>query len=293
MAKVDRVTSDEGDSFEIEQAPRAVPLALKGRMWFGGQLNSIGWVFMFVGVFALRFFILDCQLLNYVTFTGDKDFVTGYVQSVDETKSSENDNRVYAVSYLYVVDGTEYRGRSYGLSAEYDFDEKVSIEYVIDSPSASRIEGMRRYRFSGWAGLALVVPLIGLVLLWVGLRSGRRSLHVLSHGVPTYGRLAAKEPTSVTVNEMRVYALTFSFEDGSGRAQRGVIKSSNPTRIEDDTFERLLYDPSRPSAVVLIDALPASVTVDARGQLKAPFYGVFYLLVPTLTVAAAAILFAI
>jgi hypothetical protein len=274
-------------SFDIAPPPRAVPFTLRCRLRFGGILNLTAWGIVAIGLIISHVFLLDCELLNHVTFSGDKYFVTGYVTFTDETNASENNERIYKVNYRYAVAGTEYQGYSFELSSHLDSGEEVIVEYLRDAPSVSRIEGMRRYRFPSWAGIVGIFPLIGLGLVAFGLRRGQHDLRILRSGLPAQGRIVEKKATSVRVNEARVYKFVFAYQDRNGKTHKAAVTTIKTGQVEDEATERLLYDPTSPNSIVVMDILPRGVHIDPMGQLRAPESGVYYRLIPIVVAAIA------
>lgn len=274
----------ETPSFQLANAPRAVPSVTRRKLLFGGNGNQVGWVFAAFGMMGFWAIGLNCELWNIFTFAGSSDFTSGQVTDVQETNTSENDQTIYEVDYLYTVDGREYRGASFGTSAYFDPGEPVSVEYLVDDPGSSRIEGMRRYRFSWWAIFVIIFPAIGLGIVGFGIRDGRRSIHILTHGRPTMGRMVSKQTTGVESDDVPQYEVFFEYTDDQGRTGKGSIKTYDLSTVEDDERERLLYDPANPASIVAFDALPGNVTIDARGELAARGFGVHYLILPLATV---------
>jgi hypothetical protein len=60
----------------------------------------------------------------------------------------------------------------------------------------------------------------------------------------------------------------------------------------DEALEPLLYDPSRPSHAVMLDALPGRPTIDASGQLVSEG-GAFTYIMPPLLGACLVVMFVV
>jgi hypothetical protein len=272
-------------TFAIEAPPRGVPASIRRKLLFGGVINQMGWVFFGFGMIFFWFMALDSEIWSYVLFSGQTQRATGLVTAAEETSSSENKRRIYAVDYAYSVAGTEYRGTSYTVDSSSGAGAVVDVEYRQDWPQISRIRGMRKYRFSAWTIVCTVFPLVGLGLIVRGVRRGRRDIHVLAHGRAAMGVLVAKEASGVEVNDQPVYNLTFRFRTDDGVEHRGVVSALHTIPIEDEPEERLLYDPRRPERIVVMDNLPGAAGIDAQGRLTGDDSGALVLVAPVLSMS--------
>jgi hypothetical protein len=95
-----------------------------------------------------------------------------------------------------------------------------------------------------------------------------RASRLLGSGRMALGKLIAKEPTNMRVNNRTVYKMTFEFVDGNGRTCTMRTRTSEPEKLEDDAEERILYDPERPECAVTLDTLPGGAEVDESGNLR-------------------------
>ena len=267
-------------SFDIEPAPRSVPASTRRRLLYGRPTAQVGWAFLAAGMIFFWVFGWRCEFWTMLQFSRSTAYAHGAVTGVEDTGSSENEERIFRISYRFDVDGTSYTGASYGFHNQFAGSEPVSIEYVTGSPSVSRIDGMRREPFSAWAMLVTIFPGLGLLFAFLGLRAGRRDMRVLVHGRPTLGILREKEPTGTSVNEVPEYQLRFSYIDEHGDQRAGDIRTFRPDRVEDEPEERLLYDPRQTRHIVLIDALPGKVHLDHRGRLAASGSSAKYMIAP-------------
>lgn len=249
---------------QLAPAPRRVSTALRLRLLFGGVLNTIGWAITCFGMIFVWVFVGNSELTTLGKFSGGLGGVSAFVTAVEATAMSENDSKVHAVHYEFEVDDRRLSGTSYttrGVPAE---GARVDVEYVVADPSISRIQGMRTAPFPAAVAFVWLFPLIGIGFVAFGLRSGRNAIALLVHGEHARGRLVAKEATNTTVNNQRVFKLTFEFEDGSGATHKAVVRSHLLADLEDEETEALMYDPHR-DAAVLLDALPGRPQTDAEG----------------------------
>lgn len=270
---------------QLAPAPRRVSTPLRLRLLFGGVLNTIGWAITCFGMIFVWVFVSNSELTTLGKFAGDLGGVSAFVTEVRATSMSENDSKVHAVRYEFEVDDRRLSGTSYTTRRVPAEGAKVDVEYVVADPSMSRIKGMRSAPFSAAVAFVWIFPLIGLAFVAFGLRSGRTAIRLLEHGEHARGRLVAKEGTNTTVNNQRVFKVTFEFEDASGATHKAVVRSHRLAELEDEDTEELMYDPHRDVAVVL-DALQGRPEVDAEGGFDTgrPGVALAVLILPVLAV---------
>lgn len=280
-----RSPSSTEDEIRIAPTPRTVPGAVRGRLLFGGTALQMGWGFLGLGILFSWLFVGDSELWTPLVFSGQTASAEGQVIHIEETNSSENEARIYAIGYAFELNGETFQGTSYTFSPSFDLGETVSIELVASDPTVSRIEGLRYRKLSAFVGIMLLFPLVGLGMVVYGTRRGLRNIHVLAHGRPALGRLVNKRKTSVKINEQPVYELTYAFRDHTGRERQSSIRTLHTAPVEDEAQERLLYNPSAPQHIVLLDDLGRDVSVDARGYFVARRSSVPVLILPALASA--------
>ncbi len=266
--------------------PRRVPASMALLNVFNG-FAQIGW---FVFGFGMIFFWAFAGNADFsvVTFRGDIATTSGKVVSVEETGASENEQPVKAHHYQYSVAGEWLKGTSYTTGGGPNVGEEVVVEYASSNPLRSRIEGMRRAQFGPWAIIVSIFPLIGFLILYFGgIKGGFKRTRLLRNGVFTHGKLVGKEPTNMTVNDRRVYELTFEFTSRDGRRCEATSRTSDPTRLEDEQQEPLLYDPEDPSRAYLLDEAPGRPEIDSLGEFRGrPVAAALSLILPAIVIGA-------
>jgi hypothetical protein len=270
---------------QFTQPPRHVPLSLTAVTMFGG-FAQIGW---FVFGFGMIFFwaFAGNADLSFITFRGAVEQTTGKVTRVEETGASENESVVVANHYEYSVAGQRLTGTSYSTGSRAAAGEEVTVEYKPGSPERSRIAGMRRGHFGPFVFFVTIFPLIGFVIVYFCAKGGFKRSRLLSNGVFTTGRLIDKEPTNVTVNDRRVYELTFEFTARDGRRCEAKARTSDPSRLEDEHDEPLLYDPNNPSEAYLLDEVPGRPEINGVGELVGrPAAAIASLVLPAIVIGA-------
>ena len=266
-------------------APRRVPVSLALVNIFNGA-TQIGW---FVFGFGMIFFWLFAGNADYsfITFRGDLARTTGKVTDVRETGASENDSTVMANHYEYSVAGHRLTGTAYTTGSAASPGEEVTVEYKPDNPARSRIPGMRTGHFGPFVFFVTLFPLIGGVIVYFATKSGFRRAHLLRNGVLATGKLVDKSPTNMTVNDRRVYELTFEFTSRDGRRCEAQCRTSDTARLEDEQIEPLLYDPENPKVAYLLDEVPGRPEIDGTGELLGrPVAAALALIIPAIVIGA-------
>ncbi|HUX15456.1 MAG TPA: DUF3592 domain-containing protein [Phycisphaerae bacterium] len=271
----------------LEDPPRPVPMGVRLSALVGGAMTQFGWAFFGFGLIFFWVFFPAAELVSLMEFRGERETAPGTVVRCEETNCEENETRVYAVHYAFTAsDGVERQGVSYATGTPVAAGETVTVEYPKGKPSASRIQGFRRSMFSVWASFLAIFPLVGLVFIVVGLKRGIKANRLLAHGKLGHGTLKDKKPTSVTVNDQRVWKLVFEFRADDGRTYETTVKTHETRLLEDDAEERLLYDPWDPNYATMLDNLPGSPAIDEAGHLKSasPLRSLAVAILPTVTI---------
>ncbi|MCD4824453.1 MAG: DUF3592 domain-containing protein [Phycisphaerae bacterium] len=259
---------------DLASPPRDVPLLVRGNVLFGGYLSLFGWVFFGFGMFFVWAFVGNVDY-SVVHFQGQLATAEGTVTHCEESSfSKDNSNTsentpIYANHYTFTdSDGRERSDVSYASGEQLEPGKSVTLEFPQGKPELSRIKGMRRSPMSLWNMIVLIFPLVGLVFIVIGLRKGRKAVHLLTYGVQGEGVLIDMQPTRTQINNQTVYKLTFEFVADDGQTYKAVAKTHQTDELEDEETERLLYDPADPSCAVMMDALPGSPTIDETGYIQ-------------------------
>lgn len=272
--------------YTLSQPPRAVPLMVRSKVLFGGFLNLFGWVFFGFGLIFFWVFAMNADLGSFFHFRGEPETAPGVVLQSRATGASENKRKVYAVDYSFTAHGAQYQGMSYSTGERPSPKDPVTVEFVRGNPSISRVQGMRRAMFSGWAAFVCVFPLVGLVFVVFGLKSGFRANHLLANGKVGFATLKSKTPTNTRVNNQTVHKLTFELVADTGNTYEVTAKTHRPEVLEDEAKEVVLYDPQNPSYAVMLDSLPGGPEIDEMGNIRSGslFRGLLLLAAPAATI---------
>lgn len=288
MAGARRSADRRPTGHDLGPPPRAVPILVRLAALVGGATAQFGWAFFGFGMVFVWVFFPAAEWESLVRFRGEMATVTGAVVACEETNCKENETRVYAIHYAFTAaDGTERTGVSYATGSPRSRGDAVVVEHPKGDPSASRIQGLRRSTFNLWASFVAIFPLVGLAFIVVGLARGIKANRLLAHGNLARGVLRDKQPTNVTVNNRRVYRLTFAFTAEDGRTFEAVARTSETERLEDDPEERILYDPWNPRYAAMLDNLPGGPEIDEAGcfQPKNAARNLAVLILPLMTLA--------
>jgi hypothetical protein len=248
-------------------APREVPISVRLRVLFGGFYNQLGWIFLGFGLIFVWTFALHADFASIFLFRLQTKTTIGIVESMQTTNAMENDIPIYEVKYQYFDNlGRQYSGTSY-ITGIPMIETRVSVEYLSNFPSISRVSGMRRETFGPVATLAIVFPIIGLGFLSFGIKYGLKANRLLSEGKIAFGKLISTERTGGRINNRPILKMTFNFTAEDGLDWDVSAKTHEPEDLRDEVEEPLLYDPNHPSTAVLLDDLPGSAEFDSNGQL--------------------------
>ncbi len=269
---------------KLDEPPRKVPFSAQQAVVFGGITQQIGWAIVLFGLLFGWIFGLDSEAITLIEFRGELDMTDGAVVDVHETAASEGEKTIYGVRYRYRVGEASYEGVSYGFSANFTPGQAVKVQYLVNHPDRSRIEGMRVRKFGPSGIVTVLFPLVGLGLAIRGLFGGLLARRLLKTGRLAFGTLVHKEATNTRITKQTVYKLTFEFSvpkenelfgyRQSATEETEVYQAHHKTHLtaelEDEPEEPLLFDPNNPRRVYPIDGLPGKVKVSAAGHIGAP-----------------------
>ena len=104
---------------------------------------------------------------------------------------------------------------------------------------------------------------------------------------PTTGVLKAKRATNTTVNNRRVFELTFAFTARDGRQSEAKARTSITERLQDEREEPLLYNPEKPEDAIMLDEASSRPQFDESGTLQGrPVAAFFSMILPAIVIAA-------
>lgn len=264
----------------LARPPRAIPLPLRLRLFFGGRGNQIGWLLSAGGAIFFWVFVMSADLTSFIRFSGTLETLDGVVTSSWETNFSvggsagarsgepgyvpgmveDEGTSIYANAYFFTgPDGRQYDGVSFAEGRRVPEGNSVTIEFPEGTPSVSRIQGMRRKPWGPTAALVVLVPLAGVLTVVYGFRKGLKAQRLLKTGLISSGK---------RTSGLDLHKLVFEFEAIDGRPYEAVINypgDEERGHLVDNAEERVVYDPKDPSRYAMFDTLPGSPQIDKHG----------------------------
>jgi len=251
----------------LAPAPRAIPLTLSIRVLLGSVWCHIGWGLMIFGMIFVWAFDAGGAVRETVRFARGTAMAEGVTTDWRETSMSINERPVYETSYSFrSADGYDVAGASYMTGRWVEPGQTVTVEYVPSDPSLSRIQGSRASIAGAGVVFMYILPIVGLAFAMLGVRGGIQRRYLLANGELALGKLRLKEPTNTRINNQTVYKYTFEFDVPGGGTYQATAKTHVQRKLEDEEFERLVYDPRDPTEATLLDELPCRPAIDSRGN---------------------------
>ena len=255
----------KGAGFEISRShvyknKRDIPFGTMLKIWIGNPLSVMGLLFF---LFGLPFALIFIPWSDYFSpsFSDRDPTVTGMIVETIPTSSYINDVQVFEYKYKYKVrSGQVYYGSGFSTGKTKNIEDEVVVQFKEDKPDYSQAIELRRSAFGGGIGfLTLIFPGIGFGMLFFSTRKALKQIYILKIGHLADGKFLYKEATNVQINKQPVFALTFEFVAADHKTYQAVAKTHQYQRLEDEAFEKLVYDPDHPENAVLLDELPKGI----------------------------------
>lgn len=150
----------------------AIPLGTAISTILGHIATMFGWgFFSFVMIFAWVFG--GNSDTTFIHFYSELNSTQGRVVNVVETNMSVNDQFVWANVYEYNdQDGNLYVRDAFTTGYAFSINEQVDVKYVVSSPEYARVDNTRNAMLSPWGLLIFILPVIGLLIIFLGLKNG-------------------------------------------------------------------------------------------------------------------------
>lgn len=242
---------------------RHIPFGIQLGLILGGGRSRAGLLVAgLLGVVAwLVGYNADLDAMRLAT--GEVLTASGEVISAQATNFEINEEPVFTNIYRYTdYQGQAHNGVAYATGGRFDRGSSVEVRYLMSAPAVSALPDMRSAPLPGWTIVFALLPLIGVYLLVTGVRNGLRQVDVLRHGELAPAKLIDKQPTNVSINDERVYRLTFEFSDTRGRSHRTITKTHRTDALEDNAEELVIYRSGAEQRATLVDALPGDLRID-------------------------------
>jgi hypothetical protein len=234
---------------------RYVPVYVWLVLIFGRFATNFGLIFM---GFALTFNILLSPVVKVEKLSDNSPTVKGVVVAIEPTKSSVNDQRVFAYSFKFTTPQVqEITGLSYSEKFYLEIGDTVDIQYSPIDPNISRIQGMRSGEIGVWI-LLIFLPFlfVGFGFVLFGVIRAYRQVSILRYGVVAYGKLVKKEETSSRVNYSPVFRLYFDFITSKKEKITTVCRTHKVDLLDEEKQNKLLYNPSNPQKTIFFALMP-------------------------------------
>ena len=221
------------------------------QLWVGVIFFTVGIVFTVIGIQTA------CMERDYQT-TGLTVDAMVLGKSIERAKRGENSRTRYVVSYRFLSE----QGKKIESVTEVPVDEwegleagnRLQVTYLPDAPETNRVDGDNEWIAAlVFMGIGGIFTLLGGSLAFPDLRWIIRAIHVLRHGLITQGTVVRAEPTSVTINRIPQWSVSYRYRDNLGSEQEGASHLISPEEgrlwKEGDTGT-VRYDEKRPSISV-------------------------------------------
>lgn len=215
---------------------------------FGVIFTVFGLVFCFV-------FLKDFDINEIVKMNGELKETKGVITNIYETNLSVNERLILEYEYNYEVNNEKYIWKSYKYETQTQIGDSISVQYNIDAPEYSVIKNYNY--FKGGFGLlfVLIFPVVGIAIIIFPFLKGKKHLAIIKNGILTYGTFSHQEATMVQVNDQRVYALFFKYEDKYNKEHIAKVKTHLTHRLRDDEKELIIYNKLDTTKALLVDDL--------------------------------------
>jgi hypothetical protein len=277
---------------------RYVPLSLSLKCIFGGGLGILGWVFLAIGAFIIKFLIPSCNAVEPIYFWSGSTRAAGIVTGIEGTSVSEGGGKnskgrpVNGYRFEYEAGGEKLNGISYSSTETPVVGSQVEVEYSSLDSSKARIVGMRGGVVHWALGVVFsIFPLLGAYFVYRSMKKGLKAVNLFKTGTLTKGKLTGQQRTNVVINNSPVIEYSFEFKARDGRNYYATERTHIPDKITDQSEEELLYDTENPSIALLLDALPGRPQFDGAGNITSSSGSMLALLVPGITISIYALLF--
>ncbi len=218
--------------------------------FFVGLIFFVGGTFMFI----LWFLITD---FASIVFGRDVHTVTAKIISIKDAKYTENEVSYFEYAYVYLLNGHSYKNSSYAKRNHFKEGDIIQIEYEKNSPSISRIRGMRMSPGPIWALLFLLIfPVIGASVIIGVVYYVFRSVLYIRHGIVVEsvitGRIKLPAEDSESTETSDIY-VEFKTKDGKNIETKINISASVKGRVGQHAI--VVYLPWDPYAAVFLNEM--------------------------------------
>lgn len=266
---------------KLSPPPRKVPLNIITKCLFSGMKYQVSFLFLgfatiFFLVFAFDYSSILFSVREIKTTSGtlihkEKTIFNTRTFNAGSGLPSSRGEKIYKYLYTYSVAGKSYKDSSFGINMLIDKKIPLVVEFLTNTPSISRIQGMSPgvHLSGGLTPIALIIVIILIAFSTVYSMTYKRVglIRLLKDGLTTIGTVKTKKLLSQ--NSMRKwYEAVYEFIV-DGRCYQIKDRPYYTEQIEIGEQRTLLYDRKRPHKAALIDNIPCSIALNEIGQFRA------------------------
>jgi len=257
----------------LERTPRALGLGNRLGILVAGPGSTVGILVLVLLIVSMwpGLGVVDC-VLDWTVFPLTQKEAPGKVISKTATGGAVNEREQYVFEFEFTVDGETWDSWSYSCRSNARTGSSVTVQYLPARLTVARIKGMS---YSQLPGLVVLIGLAIFVFCCIfairGYLRGLRWAHLMQCGKETWLTLKSKKATGTSVNDQRVYVLTFQYEYAAGNPQTYIVKNyKNPELGEQRKTHLALCDLAVPGRCCLVTQLPLDMALSTSGQWDSP-----------------------
>jgi len=199
----------------------------------------------------------------------------GTITNVEETRIRVGGKRgrggrvIYAYHFEMTNGGEEkISGISYGYGGRFKVGDEVFLE---NAGKRYRVQGLGLSPAGGgfgvlmFVGMGLLFGVIGLCFPIYSWFVGGKAIHLLRDGTVTGARFLGMVATNTSVgskhNSKPIMKVNFEYQV-DGERYTASAYALDTSRLTNDKYKTVLYDPIKPDKSVVLDGLPEGVRLD-------------------------------
>ena len=246
-------------NFLQSSPPRQIPYRFRKwakpprERWLG---IFIGMIFLPMGLLFSWVFVPWNYLDQRKIESGPSVQVIGTVIESSETDSSENETKVWQVTYRYPgPDGRLLRGKGYRTGRGWKTGEQVPVRHLRDQPELAMINGTRLDSFPLFAGFVIIFPVLGLFFLVSSTYQWGDHKYLLQQGWVSQAMVGDILKQKIEMNGNHRHKIQLIRMDD---AKEITWRTYDPEQIEWCRHKQrlnesvtILYDPRKPAKLIL------------------------------------------
>lgn len=231
-----------------EGPPRKISFWATIKVLFDDYTTQVGGAILVVGLFFMQLSVGQSMFMELINVHGEWVETSGRL-----VEYSEPGRNFFRYGFEFTVEGKVYKGTSYGNPRKDEKTENCLIEYREYNPRRSRVVGTSAELYPVLAVCCLLLPLLGLIIMLIGLRKNIKALFLLKYGIVSQGKTLSVTPIAASGGG-RAYRFVFEFIVDGKRYEASCLSKDKET-VEDDDLYNVLYKETDPSKNIVYDAL--------------------------------------